>query len=81
MRSTGIIRKVDGLGRIVIPMEVRRSLEIYENDHVSIGVDGETIVLQRHRPFCAICGNTEGIRTFKSKNVCEECLSLIRQIG
>ena len=51
MRSTGIIRKVDGLGRIVIPMEVRRSLEIYENDHVSIGVDGETIVLQRHRPF------------------------------
>lgn len=81
MRSTGIVRKVDGLGRIVIPMEVRRSLEICENDPVSISVDGETVVLKRHKPFCTFCGNTEGIRTFKGKYVCDECLSLIRQIG
>ncbi len=66
----------------MIPMEVRKSLEIHEDDPVSISVDGETIVLKRYRPFCTFCGNTEGIRTFKGgKHVCGDCLSLIRKIG
>lgn len=81
MRSTGIVRKVDSLGRIVIPMELRRSLEIREDDPVSISVYGEAIVLKKYRPFCTFCGNTESIRTFKNKNVCSDCLSLIKKIN
>ncbi|MCR4425916.1 MAG: AbrB/MazE/SpoVT family DNA-binding domain-containing protein [Firmicutes bacterium] len=81
MRSTGIVRKVDTLGRIVIPMDLRRNLEIGENDPVAIYVDGENVVLKKFKPFCTFCGSTEDVRTFKDKHVCASCLQLAKNVS
>jgi transcriptional pleiotropic regulator of transition state genes len=74
MKSTGIVRKVDELGRVVIPIELRRTLQIEEKDALEIYVDGERIILKKYEPACIFCGNAEGIKVFKDKNICQECL-------
>ncbi|WP_353893326.1 AbrB/MazE/SpoVT family DNA-binding domain-containing protein [Proteinivorax hydrogeniformans] len=73
MKSTGIVRKVDELGRVVLPIELRRTLNISEKDSLEIYVDGEKVVLKKYNPACIFCGEAEGITHFKSKNVCENC--------
>jgi len=67
MKSTGIVRKVDELGRIVIPIELRRTLNIQVKDPVGIFTDGDTIILRGYKPRCYICGGSVGLREFKSK--------------
>ncbi|HBP64863.1 MAG TPA: AbrB family transcriptional regulator, partial [Desulfosporosinus sp.] len=57
MKSTGIVRKVDELGRIVLPMELRRTLGIAEKDAMEIYVDQEKIILKKYEPACVFCGN------------------------
>lgn len=74
MKSTGIVRKVDELGRIVIPIELRRTLDIAEKDPVEIFVDEDRIVLRRYNPACIFCDDTEGITNYKGKNVCPACV-------
>ncbi len=78
MKSTGIVRKVDELGRVVIPIELRRTLQIEEKDALEIYVDGEKIILKKYQPACIFCGNAEKITIFKDKNICEECLDKMR---
>lgn len=78
MKETGIVRKVDELGRIVLPMELRRTFEIEEKTPLEIYVDGDTIVLKRYEPSCVFCGNAKGVRSFKGRNVCPDC---IKELG
>ena len=77
MKSTGIVRKVDELGRVVIPIELRRTLCIEEKDALEIYVDSDRIVLRKYEPACScvFCGNADEVTNFKGKNVCNECMS------
>lgn len=75
MKSTGIVRKVDELGRVVIPIELRRNLDITEKDGLEISVDNDRIVLRKYAPVCVFCGSEQEVNTFKSKNVCKSCLT------
>jgi transcriptional pleiotropic regulator of transition state genes len=75
MKSTGIVRKVDELGRVVIPIELRRTLSIEEKDSLEIYVDGDKIILRKYEPACVFCGNAANVENFKGKNVCHTCLS------
>lgn len=74
MKSTGIIRKVDDLGRIVLPIELRRVLDIAERDELEIFVEGDRIVLQKYEPACVFCGSSQNLKSFTSKNVCAQCI-------
>ncbi|ORX23722.1 AbrB family transcriptional regulator [Thermoanaerobacterium sp. PSU-2] len=79
MKSTGIVRKVDELGRVVIPIELRRTLNIAERDALEIYVDGEQIVLKKYEPACIFCGNAENVVNYKGKNICKTCLDDIKK--
>lgn len=78
MKATGIVRKVDELGRIVLPIELRRSLDIAEKDALEIYVDGEKVILKKYEPSCLFCGQAKNIVNFKGKNVCNKCLDEMR---
>ena len=80
MKATGILRKIDGLGRIVIPMEIRNKLEISQNDPLEIHVEGNSIVLRKYEPDCTFCGSSRNVVEYKGKNVCEKCIKEINQI-
>ena len=73
MKSTGIVRKVDELGRVVIPIELRRNLDIQIKDPLEIFVDEDKIILRKFSPSCIFCGDSKGIEDFKDKNICENC--------
>jgi len=77
IKSTGIVRKVDELGRVVLPIELRRTLGISEKDPLEIYVDGEKIILKKYEPACIFCGSAEDVQVFKGKNVCLECMGTI----
>ena len=82
LKSTGVVRKVDELGRIVIPIELRRTMGIEEKDALEIYVDNEKIILKKYEPACIFCGNAEDISNYKGKNICSNCLAEIaRQIN
>ncbi|MEG6521313.1 AbrB/MazE/SpoVT family DNA-binding domain-containing protein [Desulfotomaculum sp. 1211_IL3151] len=74
MKSTGIVRKVDELGRVVIPIELRRTLGIDEKDALEIYVDNEKIILRKYEPACVFCGNASDVTHYKGKMVCHECI-------
>ena len=78
MKSTGIVRKVVELGRIVLPIEMRRTLDIAEKDALEIYVDGDNIILRKYQPTCIFCDNAKGVISFKGKNVCPDCISKLR---
>ena len=67
MKSTGVVRKVDELGRIVIPIELRRTMGIEEKDALEIYVDSEKIILKKYEPACIFCGNAEDVQNYKGK--------------
>lgn len=75
MKATGVIRKVDELGRIVLPIELRRTYGIEEKDALEIYVDGENIILKKYEPACIFCGNARDINNYKGKNICSSCIS------
>lgn len=79
MKSTGIVRKVDELGRIVLPIELRRTLDIAEKDALEIYVDGSSVILKKYEPTCVFCGDGKGIVSFRGKNVCAACLSELQK--
>ena len=79
MKSTGIVRKVDELGRVVIPIELRRTLEIAEKDALEIYVDGEQIILKKYAPACIFCGQAKDVEVFKGKNICPACFEELRK--
>lgn len=73
MKSTGIVRKVDELGRVVIPIELRRTMGIDEKDALEIYVDNEKIILKKYEPACIFCGNAADIQDYQGKRVCKDC--------
>jgi len=74
MKSTGIIRKVDDLGRIVLPIELRRVLDISERDELEIYMENDRIILQKFEPACLFCGSSRSLISYRGKNVCQECV-------
>ena len=74
MKSTGIIRKVDDLGRIVLPIELRRTLDIAERDEIEIYMENDKIILQKFEPACIFCESVRGLMSYRGKNVCQECV-------
>ena len=79
MKSTGVVRKVDELGRIVLPIKLRRSLDIAEKDALEIYVDGEQVILKKYQPACVFCGEARDISNYKGKNICSECMKDIKE--
>ena len=75
MKSTGIIRKVDELGRIVLPIELRRTLDIAERDELEIYMENNRIVLQKFEPACLFCGSVRSLVTYRGKNTCRDCVN------
>lgn len=74
MKSTGIIRRVDELGRVVIPIELRNKFNISVKDPMEIYVDGSSIILKKFEPNCIFCGNSKHLVNYKGKLVCNKCL-------
>ena len=81
MKSTGIIRHVDELGRIVIPKERRKKMDIASSDPVEIYVDGDKIILTKYNPSCSFCGSDDEIIEFKGKKICIHCFNELKSIG
>ena len=73
MKSTGIVRKVDNLGRIVLPVELRRTLGIDIHSDVEIYVDGDQVVLKKYLPCCIFCGEADNVILYRDKLVCAQC--------
>ena len=71
--SNGIARKIDDLGRIVIPAEMRRHFNIQEGDEISIDVEGDRILLSKLEATCTFCGSTDGVSSFRGRGICTEC--------
>lgn len=80
MKSTGIVRKVDELGRIVLPIELRRTFEIAERDSLEIYVEGSTIILKKYEPACIFCGDAKDVVNYKGRNICRTCLDEMKKI-
>ena len=81
MKSTGIVRKVDELGRIVLPIEMRRTLDIAERDALEIYVDGASVILKKYAPSCVFCDSVDGIVLFHGKNLCPDCIREIKNLS
>lgn len=79
MKSTGIVRRIDELGRIVLPAELRRTLNIGERETMEIFVDGSSIVLKKYSPACIFCDSARDVVLFKGKNICTRCLRQPRE--
>ncbi|HIT29975.1 MAG TPA: AbrB/MazE/SpoVT family DNA-binding domain-containing protein [Candidatus Scatomorpha stercoravium] len=79
MKSTGIVRKVDELGRIVLPIELRRTLDIAQKDSMEIYIEGDTIILKKYQPACIFCDNARDIVNFRGKNVCSDCIRMLEE--
>ncbi len=78
MKTTGIVRQMDSLGRIVLPIELRRTLDIAQKDSLEIYVEGNQIILKKYEPTCIFCENTRDVVVFKGKNVCPSCLAELK---
>lgn len=77
MKSTGIVRKVDELGRIVVPMEIRKTMDIKEKDPIEIFRDGDSIVLRKFSDACVFCKSASELVEFEEKFICQSCLEKI----
>jgi len=80
MKATGIVRKVDELGRIVLPIELRRTLNIDIKDPIEIYVDDDYILLKKYEPACVFCGNAKDIVNISGKNVCKNCIEDLKKL-
>ena len=80
MKATGIVRKVDDLGRIVLPIELRRNLDIDIKDPLEIFVDGEYIMLKKYEPACIFCGSAKNVVNHEGKNICRKCIDDLKKL-
>ena len=81
MKSTGIVREIDALGRIVLPKSIRKIYNLKERDGVEIFTDGDSIVLKKYAPFCIFCGEQDNLIKYKDKNICKKCAEEISTEG
>lgn len=79
MKSTGMIRNLDQLGRIVLPIELRRVLNIGVGDGLEFYSDEHSIVLKKYEPACIFCNNANNIKVYRGKNMCGECYSQLKK--
>lgn len=80
MKATGIVRKLDVLGRIVIPKELRTTLDLNETDPIEIFVEGNDIILRKYQPACIFCNDATDILQFGGKNICKKCLAKMKEL-
>ena len=80
MKSTGIVRRVDELGRVVIPIEIRNKFEIAEKDPIEIYVEGSSIILKKFEQNCIFCGSTKDLVEYKDRLVCSKCAENLSQL-
>ncbi|MGM0409671.1 MAG: AbrB/MazE/SpoVT family DNA-binding domain-containing protein [Bacillota bacterium] len=80
MKSTGIVRKIDDLGRMVIPIELRQTMNINKKDPMEIYVDEDKIILKKYEPACIFCGNADDTVDFKGRTICEDCLENMQDL-
>jgi len=73
MHYLGIVRRVDALGRIVLPMELRKQLELEQGDALEIFTEDNKVILKKYQPACIFCGNARDISTYKDRNICDNC--------
>ncbi len=78
MKSTGMVRKIDELGRLVLPAEIRASLGLQAKDAIEIYTENDRIVLKKYLPGCIFCGSMEGIKIFADQRICSECLNKLK---
>ena len=81
MKSTGIVRRVDELGRIVLPIELRRTMDISEKDMLEIFVEDSSIVLKKYVETCIFCNCSEDVAVFHGKNICPGCLRELKELS
>ncbi|MDD4494443.1 MAG: AbrB/MazE/SpoVT family DNA-binding domain-containing protein [Eubacteriales bacterium] len=79
MKATGIVRKVDPLGRIVLPKSLRTTLKMDVDDPIEIYMEGECIHMKRFEPICVFCGETGKLTAFKEKGICKKCLDAVKR--
>ncbi len=79
MKSTGVVRKVDELGRIVLPIEIRKVLDIKQKDAIEIFTDEDKIILQKYQPACIFCNNTDDVMYFGGKRICADCVRQLKE--
>ncbi len=79
MKSTGIVRMVDHLGRIVLPIEIRKTMDINEKDPLEIFTDEGKIILMKYQPACIFCNNADNVVYFNGKRICADCLKKIKE--
>ena len=80
MKSKGIVSNVDELGRIVLPIELRRTLDIAERDSLEIYMDGHSIILKKYQPACIFCDDAKDVVSFHGKNVCPKCIRAMQEL-
>ncbi len=80
MKSTGIVRKIDHLGRVVLPIELRRVLDIQKDSSLEIYVEGDSIILRKYEPACIFCKSTDNVKLYKDRNICSACRKEIGEI-
>lgn len=78
MKMLGIVRRIDELGRVVIPVELRRVLDINIKEPVEIFAENDKIIIKKYTPTCLFCSNADNVTDFKGKLVCAECLDLLK---
>jgi len=80
MKPIGIVRRVDELGRIVLPIELRRTLDIAERDELEIYLDDDKVVLRKYEPSCIFCASSRELVSYRGRNVCMECIHKMNEI-
>lgn len=80
MKATGMVRPIDALGRIVLPMELRERFDLKAKDPMEIFVDGDRIVLRKYQPSCVFCGENEDVTYYRDKLVCKKCVEALKLI-
>lgn len=80
MKSTGIVRRIDALGRIVIPIELRRILQVDTRDELEIFTDTDAIVLKKYIPHCYFCGSSLDLHDYKDRKICSQCIKEIKEL-
>jgi transcriptional pleiotropic regulator of transition state genes len=79
MKSTGIVRKIDELGRVVLPKELRNTMNLPEGTPMEIFTEGDTIVLKKYQPGCVFCGGMDSMKEFGGQHICGKCVETIRE--
>ena len=81
MKSTGVVRQLDTLGRIVLPIELRRTMDIGVKDMLEIFVEDDQIILKKYHPSCIFCSDARDVTPYKGKLICKKCLAELKENG